>query len=441
MRSTTRRLFPSSLGACAALTALATAPCAAVDKVLPFQKIKFDSGKRVAVGDGPFKTHSLMGVAPDDPDLAGARLGPDLRAVVMAQENPIGYFDRLFPQPTGRNGYEEFVLAGDLAHRSALLSEAVRSATSTLLLKRRVLADPNARRALALLRQGLVKPIRSRHEGQPIDEETVFPELADFRQLAHLLAIEQYVLLADGKVGQAIASLRDGLRFGYAVQMDTILGGFSGIAVDAIVLVRFVDHLDQLSVGDCDRLLDVVTEWLGRPDPAIAIYATERDLALQRMVKYRMDGPKILDYLRQGFPEQNEEEDGKALLYIQQLDDLLQSDPLTAAALIDQAKARVETHFNRLITNIRLPYWQCDEIEERRAGTLTDFIANSCAGSYAQTRIKFTQEQAYVQMLGVHASIHKYQWEHGRLPASLRELRSDLLARDPFTGQPFLYQF
>lgn len=78
MRSTTLGRFPSPPGACAALALAAllqaAQPCQAADKVLLFQKIKFDSGKWVAVGDGPFKTAYPAGVAPDDPQLAGADL-------------------------------------------------------------------------------------------------------------------------------------------------------------------------------------------------------------------------------------------------------------------------------------------------------------------------------------------------------------------------------
>jgi hypothetical protein len=74
-------------------------------------------------------------------------------------------------------------------------------------------------RALRLLQQRLAKPVISPRE--TATSATVFPDLAGFRQMARLLLIYQYVALADGRVADAIAALRESVRLGQVVQTDT----------------------------------------------------------------------------------------------------------------------------------------------------------------------------------------------------------------------------
>ena len=53
---------------------------------------------------------------------------------------------------------------------------------------------------------------------------------------------------------------------------------------------------------------------------------------------------------------------------------------------------------------------------------------------------KFTQSRAQVQLLGVHAAIRRFRWEHDRLPDGLADLRLGSLGVDPFTGRSLPYQ-
>ena len=68
--------------------------------------------------------------------IAGSARAQDAPPVV---EPPA--FPHLFPQPTGANGYEEWVQAGDLIRDNTLLADAM-NADATLTFKRKVLADP-----------------------------------------------------------------------------------------------------------------------------------------------------------------------------------------------------------------------------------------------------------------------------------------------------------
>src|ERR1044071_6387605 len=123
-------------------------------------------------------------------------------------------FREFFPSPTGQNGYEELVKAGDVIKESALWKTMEpRMGELTLAEQRQLMSDPAVRRALDLMRLGIRKPVITPHKNG--DDETRFPELSRFRSVARLLSIEMYVQLADGKVSQAIDTLADTLRFGY----------------------------------------------------------------------------------------------------------------------------------------------------------------------------------------------------------------------------------
>src|SRR5215467_2399381 len=58
----------------------------------------------------------------------------------LSRTNP-SHYARLFPTPSGQNGYEEFALAADLSNSSKLWQEYENTGNDSLDLKRRILAD------------------------------------------------------------------------------------------------------------------------------------------------------------------------------------------------------------------------------------------------------------------------------------------------------------
>jgi len=307
-------------------------------------------------------------------------------------------FSTLFPIPSGINGFEEIVQAGDLARMSDILNTAI-DRTSTLTEKRRALADPDLKRALSLLRAGLAKGKvfpRTSGEGPPLD---VFSPL---RSLGRLLMVEQYVLLADGKVGAATDSLRDGLNLGHSVAGEMLIGSLVTSAIDAIVIRVIAQHLDQFSVKDCDRLMNLANDWLSMPDPGIAALDAEREFSLRQV---RTD---------------------------------LSANPGLAAEVSTLLSARISTVQNML----RQEPWKRTSIPPIEGSTLGAVYVRNLGldDTYQQVLEAFTRDLARVQMLGVHAAIRRFRWEYNRLPSTLDELKLGRLGRDPFTGAQFLYQ-
>ena len=326
-------------------------------------------------------------------------------AYVRAQEPPAAtLFQQIFPQPTGQNGYEEIVAAGEMLGRSALLGEAENAATGALPLskKRELLADPPVRDGLILFRRGLAKPLRA-----PRDQAggAAMGAFKLYRRIARVVALEQYVHCADGHMGRALDCLEDGLRLGYAVQRDTMLGGLVGVAIDALETSAIQRHLDQLSEVDCRRLVRLARAWRSAPDPALESMAAERELILKR--------------LADGFP----------------------ADPTFPR---EQILAGMRARLDQYAANLTKPVWERKAPLPLKGNLAVADYVNSLAQTldpvFTQAQTLFIRDQVKVQILGVHAAIRLYRWEHDALPTSLDTLNLGPMGVNLYTGKPLQYK-
>jgi hypothetical protein len=338
---------------------------------------------------------------------------------------------QLIPEPTGNNGAEEFLMAADLVHQSPALAPAVASG-ATLAQKRVCLADRDCARAMDLLRRGLRKPVQSPRAAIGVD--TRYPEAGSFRQLGQLLEVEQYVLLADGRTPAAIDSLRDGMNFARAIQVAMPASvGFHGRKLTQSLLGAFAHHLDQLSAADCDHLVKVCREWLAPPAPAAALLEVERQMDQEALARVRVKPDLLLQWWPNEVVGAGEPEAEIAAT--------AQRDPAAFHAIIASAGEKVDRHFKHAIEQLGRPAWQRESTslppDHSPAGRLAGCLC------YADNTDRFldffTEEQSLGRLLGCHAAIRRYRWEHDRLPTSLAEAGPGELAIDPFTGQPLRY--
>lgn len=336
-------------------------------------------------------------------------------------------FQQIFPHPGGTNGYEEIVAAGERAQGLAAALEP----GATLALKRQTLAEPNNVEALRLLRIGLAKPIRSPVIGTGTDIE--FARFGPIRQLARLLSVEQYVLLADGKTRAALDSLRDGLRLAYLVKGEMIIGGLVGVAIETILLNRVAGHIDALSAPDSERLLALAKEHLARPDPTATILEGERWYALTVVEKLRQKTSETLDEILTGTGEPDAESDAARK-------EIEAAGPGGVAALAEQLAALINAHFTERIVALRQPPWKRPAPRPIEDGSPAGRLAAALLPVTAQAMTRFTVSQARMQLLGVHAALRRFRWEHERLPDSLADLGLGDLAVDPFTGKSLVYR-
>jgi hypothetical protein len=341
---------------------------------------------------------------------------------------------QLFPKTTGLNGYEELVMAADLVRNNQALEQAQQEG-APLAAMRHALADKDLHRALQLLHEGLEKPIASPRDMDQVDEYTTLPELAQFRALARLLKIQQYVSLADGHVGQAIDSMWEGLRLGYKIQQESLISGLVGISIDIIVLDGLAQHLDQLALWDCDRIIQRSQEWLKTPSPLLHVVKNEHQFSQRYLRKFHDDSEKLLKQLEEDTQRSNQPVDPAKL----ELEHYINDHPTAVGALVDQTMALANKNYEATLTNLSLPYWQRKSLARNSRASMADRLADFVLADYDRVLDRYDTEQARVHLLGVHAAIHRFQWQKNRLPNSLGELSLDDLIQDPYTGKPLVY--
>jgi hypothetical protein len=359
-------------------------------------------------------------------------LGEGFTALAQDTANPprpMNSFEQLKIQPTGKNGYEEFILAGELLRGNKDLNEA-QYAGSTLSDKRKALADPTVIRALAIFRVGLTKPIHSVYTH--IDQDTTFPQLALFRNLARTLMMEEYVLLADGKVSMAISSLEDTLRLGRLIQTEALISGLVGIAIDTIAVKPFGEHLGQLSAKDCDRVVALARQWLRMPSGAATMIANEKQFTLNILDRLSRDPNAVAGLVA--------ENAGVSDTLSAEILAVNLKDPSALKGILAQATDIVRSHYDQAIANADLPPWEQKELQPHNKASLAGRIVDILLPFLPRISERYTSERVLLQMLGVHAAVRRYQWEHDALPNSLNELKLGSMAVDPFTGKLLDYK-
>lgn len=359
-----------------------------------------------------------------------------LCGVARAQDEPEPpkppSFPLLFKTQTHTNAYEDWVQAGDLIQNNKMV-DAASEQGATLTLKRRLLADPTIQQALLLLHHSLDKPVHSPHIN--IDENTTFPEFSAFRKLARLLSTQMYVCFADGRIDAVMESLSDGLRFGYRMQSDTLISGLVGVAMEAIVLKSFAGHLDQLSDYQCSHLQRFVEEWLDAPSPSIAVFVGEKQVSLRMFDTMRSDVKRLEQLVSQAYSDdENPDADTQALM------EHLKTHPQDIGPIIDRARALMAAYCDSAIANLKLPAKERKTLQEFKDKSLGGKLVELLAPTMTGVSEKYDQTQAMMRLLGVHAAIRRYKWEHNFLPKSLADLHVGHLTEDPFTGDSMVYQ-
>jgi len=355
------------------------------------------------------------------------------RALQQASPKPPSY-PQLFPTSTNNNGYEEWVRAADLIQNNAKVQELLDQPAPTLAMKRRIMDDPEVAQALQLVRAGVNKPVFSPRTS--LDENTPLPELAHFRQLARLLAMEQYVAFADGRVDTAINDLRVGLAFGYRIQTDTLISGLVGVAIHSIVLKEFSQHLDQLSVYHCNEVRRIVEDFLDTENPAVHLLALEKGYALKILDARRSDPEGLIALMKTIGGVSSPQEDANAAA----VHAYVTNHPGEANAILDDASSRVSALYDQTLLNLRLPPAQRKPLAIDQTASPGAALFRAITIDPQQILDKYTRDQTQLRLLGVHVLIHRYRWDHSTLPDSLNEMRAPNLVRDASSGAEIVYQ-
>ncbi|MFN3652709.1 MAG: hypothetical protein ACK47B_24285 [Armatimonadota bacterium] len=349
-------------------------------------------------------------------------------AQAPAPESGVSVFEQVIPNPTGENGYEELVLAGQMLKASPYAE--LLGQNPPLSVKRKILADRTCQQALRLLRRGVEKPVLSPR--QQVTFSTLLPELSLFRNLGRLLAVEQYVLLADGKTTEAVGEVRLCFRFAEAIQTDTIISGLVGVAIATVCLQPMLDHLDQLSVRDLQALQAVCLEWLAKPSPLVRLIEAER-FSMRHCLAEMRDNARQKGLLA-AFSELTPDSE-EVRPYAGQI-------PATEEGLdrfFGQVHQEMDRYYARTLEELKKPAWLRQIPDPEEGKDLPGAVARALLTDFGTLDDRYTHEAAKVRLMVVHTVIRRYRWEHDALPDSLEGLRLGELARDPFNGASLEY--
>ena len=275
------------------------------------------------------------------------------------------------------------------------------------------------------------------------EPDSFFTALGGVNQLAQVLQLKQYVMLADGRVSDAIAATREGLRLATAVQNHGLIGCMTGFQVEDTVVLPLAQHLDQLSLHDCDRLLELAEDWDRTPNAIIFAMERERRGGIIMMQKLAgEDGQKLRDMLLR-LPADALKADSDEAKIVAQLRTL---DTKGWKDMTVRLAASVDKLYTQSEEDLQTPYWK-REAPPTAPPVPKDFLSNvegfmtaSMKPQIRKLESAYATRQAYAHLLGVHAAIRHYQWEHNSLPPTLKELKIINLLVDPFTGNDLIYK-
>jgi hypothetical protein len=337
---------------------------------------------------------------------------------------------QLFPQPTGKNAYEDFVRAAELLKTSALWAEAQQK--NTLSSRRRALGDLAVRQARGLIDAAMLKPMLS--PTREISVSTTFPEYSGLRDIARLLSAEMHVLFSEGRTAAALVSFAQGLRLGSAPKAQVLIGGLVGVAIDSILLTRVKTHLEQCTPRDCDRIQTTLREH------------TEQDKgnAAKALAMEQRFFESILPTIEKGGPEvfaelfSFQEDDPQARQLGQQLA-TLQNNPMEKRRVLEAMRHGAQAQQDRAQAYLATPHTLAPE-PKLPEGSLEATILDTISPTYKQAVESLVKNRIQCQLLYCHAAIRKYKWEWEKLPESLEALKLADWALDPYTRQPFRYE-
>ncbi|MCC7435584.1 MAG: hypothetical protein IT363_12935 [Methanoregulaceae archaeon] len=211
-----------------------------------------------------------------------------LLLMLSAQGPDKPLLDQIGVKPTGRNGYEEFLQAGDVLARgmyddlwradqnlihggeiqpsrgSELAKELF--AGKNALERRRILVERFAE-ATRLLEAAAAKPIFDPRT--QFDASTLFPQLRWIRYSAHHLVNVAYVQRASGNDRSSVETLLRGLLILDSVQRGPMICWLMGNVCQLFLLEEMVAALPELSLGAATALEQQAAALEARP-PSIA---------------------------------------------------------------------------------------------------------------------------------------------------------------------------
>lgn len=375
-----------------------------------------------------------------------------LAAICVAAMGQGSMFASVIPNPTGRNGYEEYVRASEIASSAEFraymlwLERAQRPELQpgypippdldpkSSDLEIRQVWTTRFELCCRLIAAGNDKPVTDPRG--TIKPDTLLPEFAGFRSLARFEASTAQVDFADGLTNAAVRHLEDGIVFGGKIGSALLIGRLVGIATDSILFKELDEHWAQLDLADAHELELFFGRRIAGPSLLIDSLNGERraiDTAIELVFDSATDATSLA----------GDDEDFKSAL--KQLAALSPQDSADAHAAartaadgyIDSAIATMNGPESGWLSVGAPPEARSNEGSQKK---LADQLASAVLPDLSSVAVREAQDRTRMRLAFLSAKAVEYRWVHGRLPDNIEEFASESERTDPSSGHAFRYR-
>jgi hypothetical protein len=416
-------------------------------------------------------------------DKVGASMITFISAVIFAtslQAPPQSLLRKVVPNPTGNNGYELFLAAGDLTYgpnnatyqyylnwgpnryeellesmkprpRSdddeggegakyppELIALAKRLDSMTQLQVRREMAG-KYRPAIDLIRKGLRMRIWDPRQKHSLT--TLYPELATFKSLAKLMDGSARVAFADGHPNEGAQILFDSIEFGRAFRGVNLIHSLVSIAIGSIAMANLEQHMECIPLSAAIKLEELGLAMVPSDRDIETILRNEAESHFAAVAEV-IDSPESL-----GITEDMLDENEKRLWR-----DVRNIKGDRRARFLALAREKAFGEVADAIRKLRSPEstWteeppELPETKDRPGkNSAEDFVMGVFLSLGNQEPLMYlapyAKARCQARLLSLHGSVIRYKWEHGKLPDSLGQAVSKDRTLDPLSQQEFVYE-
>jgi len=341
-----------------------------------------------------------------------------------------------FPDPTGRNGYEEYILACELYVDSGLRDAHVlleRHSPSTQAEK--ALALQNFGRVVDLIEQGNRKGARDPRTIMTM--ETLFPEFTYLKSVVRASSQYAVLKLGQGDGREATRTLEAMLRMSKNLESGILISHLVAVACESICMKTIVDNRVRLSQRDALRLSRVLDELLTGDITLKSCMRSESMFTSQAMEalipelrKVGSDALKGIVGLSDDAEAPVPSEDEKA-----EVTRFSKMSPDEREAYAREAIGIYQRHLETLASVLDRPEaeWKTPEM------ATNNLIAQVMTPVFSQAFASSARSRTLNRITSMALLLEAYRWDHNRYPIKLADAVGTDRLHDPLSNAEFHY--
>jgi hypothetical protein len=248
--------------------------------------------------------------------------------------------------------------------------------------------------------------------------DDLFPELRGFRQWARIEATDALLAIETGDYARVLDNYRAVLLLSEQIRN----GGPMMHHLTASSCVSIISHvmgeaISQLTIRECEQLVEATREWERRRVPIEQAYIVERAWHINLLHDFYEGKEKLTPEWFGG-----QANSPKRL-------------PSPKWLNLRAAARELDRLYQMAIAETRKPVLQQAKLPE--PGHVINAILLPGFDTYPRAE---AVRLARARLLGIAAAVRAYRLKHGRYPATLAEAGVADLNKDPFTGAEFIYK-